>query len=193
MRRPTATLLVIGLVCAGGGAAQAQEPSPSAEPVGQRVELPGYGFAVSFPSDWTVLEGPEAWPTTTGRRVYTSAIPIFRQLLVADSPVRTGIIEQCEVQSFAYPDLTPIDIAYSLSQTLCLGMSYPSDISLPAGDAARLDCDRGGGGDPRLYQSWYVLAADSGYVWLWCRGPDDASENRWLAIAESLEFLPAEE
>ena len=127
------------------------------------------------------------------QQIYTSAIPIFRQLLVAASPPPTGMIEQCEVQSFAYPDLTPMDIAYSLSQTLCFGTSYPAPVLLPAGEAARLDCERGADGGPRLYQSWYVLAADPGYLWLWCRGPEDVSEDRWLSIAKSLEFLPAQE
>ena len=38
-----------------------------------------------------------------------------------------------------------------------------------------------------------VLAADPGYLWLWCRGPDDASDDRWRSIPQTIEFLPAEE
>ena len=73
--------------------------------------MPEHGFTVTFPNDWTVWEGPEEWPTTKARYIYTGRIPMFRELLYAESPIHATGFEQCEVQSFAYPDLTPFDIA----------------------------------------------------------------------------------
>ena len=145
--------------------------------------------------DLVVTALTSTWARTTsedGRTYYTGRIPIFRELLYADAPMGADRLEQCEVQSFAYPGLTPFDIAYSLSTMSCGLGSMPSHTSLPAGDAAQLHCQSSGDGHT-FYQSWYVLAADAGYMWLWCRSADYRPEDRWLSIAQTLEFLPAEE
>jgi len=96
------------------------------------------------------------------------------------------------VQSFAYPELTPFDIAYSLWRISCDDALDLARVSLPAGEAVQLNCQ-----DRReerwFYQSWYVMEADPGYVWLWCRSADYRPDDHWRSIADTIEWLPEAE
>ena len=64
----------------------------------------------------------------------------------------------------------------------------PEHVSLPAGEGAQLHCRR-----PTetvtIHESFYVLKADGGYVWLWCTGDEQRPDDRWLSIAETFELL----
>ena len=60
---------------------------------------------------------------------------------------------------------------------------------LDAGDAIRLDLDLGEG---RVAQQ-YVIGSDDSFYQLACLAEREVVDDRWLAIAETFEFVPAEE
>lgn len=177
--------------------AEPLEPVPTA--MGQRIEMPWADVAVRYPVDWEVLVTPEALPRTRAGRMQGPAIPIFPVLARGIAPEYEQRQEHCDLVPF---DLTPrwqplplttYDVASSLASLLLPGDSFgASEIDVPAGHASHL-IQRTGYQGRDVFYSVFVIARDSGYVWLWCTSLDEAPDDDWLSIAETIEFLPEEE
>ena len=60
-------------------------------------------------------------------------------------------------------------------------------LDFPVGQAARMDVP-----DEATHLSVYLLRGGNTFYWISCAG-DDPPDDRWLSIAETFEFLPAEE
>ena len=56
MRRLAMTVLLTFLLASGFTATLAQPPVPDPGVVGQRVEVPMWGFALTVPDDWTAID-----------------------------------------------------------------------------------------------------------------------------------------
>jgi hypothetical protein len=188
--------LGIGFGSAAAGQSPAPNPTPPSGPVGQRVEAPGEGFALTFPAGWSVGVA-SAPPQTTpdGRampRAAMGAIPIFPIAISAKGPGWQERIEQCRAGSFPYIGLTPNDIAVSLAIILLEPDTFSAEpVSLPAGEAAHLAATKTVDGRV-VHQSAYVVAKDAGYLWLWCVGLDEWPDDDWRSIAETIEMLAPE-
>ena len=66
-------------------------------------------------------------------------------------------------------------------------------LELPAGDAIRVVYEGQGGDGPQTLAQYFVATEDGGYVLFFRTTPSLAPDDHWLSIAESFEFLPAEE
>jgi hypothetical protein len=207
MRRLTVALLTIGLACASSGPATAQSPAASPVPTGQRVEMPWEGFALTFPEGWIVLDpAADDFQEALASAGVTLAEMGTGIVAGAHPPGRDGEspVAWCGVDTFTMPQIrfgvTWEDVSWedvSLEDTLAslFLMSGDSDMShvevtyldLPAGRAARLD-----GVAERADGSAYILKDGGTLAWLACAGIDRPADD-WLSIAETLEFLPAEE
>ena len=195
MRRPILTALAVCSLGAWTVPVAAQEPSPSvpatkyaddylrlAEELLEelhvsdvRYEFPEAGLAIAFPGDWYTLESELGWGTLLEARslsdpeyCYVQANPVLREdASVADAAqVLTATYTG---EGYAEIDSTPI--------------------LLPAGAAWRVDAVTESG--PLAV---YVVMSDEVLVALQCLVVrSDGPADRWLSIAETIEFLPEEE
>ncbi len=79
---------------------------------------------------------------------------------------------------------------------LMRGSEYPpdlrlTDLRLPAGEAIRVDMTESADAPPTTI-TIFSLAGAAGFYRLWCTS-DAPPADRWLSIAETIEFLPAGE
>lgn len=211
MRRLTMALLVGSLLSIGGGpAVVAQSPSPDPVGLGGRVELPEYGFALTFPDDWawvryttedfdSVMEqladltspefvaanedwfdGMDSETPLEGERADSASGCLF-QVIPMDLPfpldmLAPAFIENIQGRRDIFPD----------GATL-------TDVALPAGQSKRVDASQvDEGWVSPMEQSHYLLVRGSRFYDITCMS-HEPPEDRWLSIAETLEFLPAAE
>jgi hypothetical protein len=202
MRRLTIVLLAACVLGTGATPAIAQEPSPPPW-FGGRVEMPEHGFALTFPEGWTIFE-----PGTSDFERALARVDIYREelhtVMVAGArpPGREGgpPVEWCTGDTMIF-FAAPLDAWFKLKEDASLedilpllfgggddedrpGITY---LELPAGQAARMD-----GPDEATHLSVYLLRDGNTFYWISCAG-DDLPDDRWLSIAETFEFLPAEE
>jgi hypothetical protein len=209
MRRLVMTLLVAVLLGVGGSpAVVAQSPSPGPVGVGGRVELPEYGFALTFPEDWAWVR----YSSEDSDSVIAQLVDITSPEFVAQNEVVFEEVDaemplvgraasrggSCSVTVLP-TDLT-IDAIASNYVTWIEGQpdSFPdgamvTDVALPAIEAKRIDMSyTEEGWQKPMPTSYYLFTRGSrGYV-LACMA-DDPPDDRWLSIADMFEFLPAEE
>ena len=176
--------IVAALVVAG-----CANPIASDDPghvVGQgRIERPADGFGVTFPQDWTVHDQTEhgsarawQWPVDASsvHRLVLRAESCYIQ--VDDRHVRLSLkayVARLMRRVWSEPVTEP---------------SHSSEVRLPAGRAWRIDAVH----DSGQHITEYVLTNDGDFYIIGCSiegwaQPDDD----WLSIAETFEFMPAEE
>ncbi len=177
MRRLAAGFLATCLLVASAGATTAQEPSPSPEPAGQRVEVPEAGIAVTFPAGWRV-------------ETESQGLPIFERVLTARQVGGPG---RCLVETFRFEGVRPVEIADTLGTIWGYRKSQNAPvIELPGGEAARLYAPEALKGQAGSSDT-YVFDTDDGYAWLSCSTTGPYPGHLWYSIAESIEFSPTEE
>ena len=183
-------LCLLGVGFSEGAAAQSPEPSTEVaattsvppEPASQRVVVPEVGFAVSFPRDWavdartvpfsedSVLPGPDVEAS------------IFVNAYVP------GRLDGCRVSLWRSVDMTPEGLA-EWQAGLANSPIPVTPVSLPAGDAYRIDSNAEAAGEPG--SAAYVLGLRGDILQLTCLS-EDPPEDRWLSVAASLEVVPIE-
>lgn len=154
-----------------------------------RVELPHLGFSLAFPSEWAVqgaLAGED----------FTSAEPGGLWAQVLDE--RGMALAACRIhsESCLVNDERGTTIEDMTERLLACVEESPNFvvvdwafIDLPAGRSARAMMENLTDGS--LWLTYRFTDGDSRGV-LTC-GADDLPEDRWLSIAETIEFLPAGE
>ncbi len=184
MRRLVIMLLATCLLgISAGPAVVAQSPSPDSVGFGKRVEEPEMGFAATFPEGWVV-------ETTFGEaRVVspdgsTVCLPTGHRV---DEPIDdpAAALDQIAAMFPVFADDGPMPIIDT------------SEFELPAGRAIRFIADYAlddglvEGYDAR-YATTYILTDGRVLLFLGCWAPERPDDD-WLSIAETIEFLPAEE
>jgi hypothetical protein len=175
-------------------------PSPA-----RRVEVPGLGVAISFPDDWIVelLHGgadagtpvlvPPGWlgPDVAIHDVVVSAT-------APDIDAR-GVTEGCALALYQPTDVTPtefMDLAFGRQEAVdALGGALPAGrhrVSLMAAETVADGMRRIRIEDStQPFTEQYAIESEGTIASLWCRGPWSFGD-RWLPIAETMEFLSEE-
>lgn len=153
---------------------------------GGRVELAAYGFAITFPEDWTVRQ-----VTPEGERAFWGeGSPDGQSLILAAE--RTLQDDYCFVE-FDDPSARdePVSLAHYAAWVEDQWLEDPAyddeartRVDLPVGPAWRIDSFYN-----TRSESWYVARGADGIYKVECAS-SDPSADRWLSIAETLEFLP---
>lgn len=180
-------LLVVGVGCS---AISQPSPSPSATMLHGRVEVPEYGFAVTFPANWDV--------EPFGAPGYGEADPEvgpLNALIAWDEPQEVDDPTHCVMWVDASTRPT-VNLAAYAEQRIrdferdrdITGAFAP--VTLPAGQGMRttLAYDY----EFTLGHTEYILAKDGVFYTFGCIGGDPPSDG-WRSIAKTWEWLPAEE
>ena len=150
---------------------------------GGRVERPEAGFAVTFPDDWTVhASSPEYSDEVAAGAGAEGLVAI----LLVGSDEDTGAA--CTVVEYT---LLMREAGWASVDAYVDGTKAEA-INLPAGPVARADKVSPHGRPGTVY--FYL--EDGEWFALGCYAHDPADgrpADRWLSIAETVEFLPAEE
>jgi len=169
--------------------------APLRGPVGdlERVEVPEFGLAVSFPTDWTirtisedpdlgflVISGPERFGPDVRMQ------PILHAEPKGQEPETGSLPDACTLVLYRPITLTPDEF---------MGEFYgqAEDISVESLHE-RLSRVRFGPGpftSERLHGQ-YAIGGDDAIAFLWCSAVEPPYDH-WLSIAESFEFLPEDE
>jgi hypothetical protein len=180
MRRLTTALVVGTLLGIGSSqAVTAQSPSPGPLEVDQRIEVPQAGIGVAFPADWTVD---------------IRTVPLSDRSELPGPEVEASILvnaylpyefEGCRVSLWGSLGMTPGEFAQ---------WNSPSDLEvkriiLPVGEVFRVSLIKDDPVEPDI--ELFILSVEEDTLMLTCLG-DDPPLDRWLSIAETLEFLPEE-
>jgi len=215
MRRLVTMLTVVVLACVGTVPLSCQKPSPLVPPPpwlsGERVEMPEYGFALTVPEGWVAFDtavdavsqleaaagyvDPDVWSPDDAddADLLTGSTPTTRLMLVDGR-------NTCVVNS-DHGAPTSLDVtADVLASTLAAvrDVQPPERLDLPAGPAYVI---RLGVSEPTqvfevsLFQgSAFVLGEqDSVVLTVVCSNLFTRTDDLWLSIVETIEFLPAEE
>ena len=163
-------------------------PSLSLGPVigSGRIERPEHGFAITFPGDWTAQEAtPEGLETFWGE----TEIPEGQAIVLgAERSLQGGSctitlddpsVRQEPVLLANWAAAAEMDWAEDSDQGV-----KRTRIDLPVGSAWRIDSAVGD-----LSDSAYLLRGPRGIYMLECWS-DDPPDDRWLSIAQTVEFLP---
>ena len=188
MRTLTIPVLALSMLGMPGAATvSAQEPSPDLSLAGGRVEVPGAAYAVTFPEDWEIATYPMAMGTGS-----PDGTPVETAYLSAAGWAPDGRT-QC---SIIYKPLAdpPGDPLVALERSVDYALAHfegarieTSTLDLPAGPAIRHDFESEWGAGAS-----YLLSDGFDVFFLACVGKD-LPDDRRLPVAESFEFLPAEE
>jgi hypothetical protein len=185
MLRLTTLSLTASLAFGTAVSVAAADPTPSLSSE-ERFVFPEQGIAVSLPAGWQRHRDSPWLPS----------LPIFESVLAAGPPDGTS---ECLVETFAFEGAEPSKIAETLGRVAGYDeFEIREGVALPAGDAVpdqpvvRMSAHEARGGQPGRSVA-YVLAAPRGYAWLWCSTTTASPSDDWLTIAETFEFLPAEE
>lgn len=214
-RRSTVSLvaaILLGLTASGPMLAQdvEQEPGEEAVVLGGRVEVPSAGYALTVPEDWVAfypsaedaaaitdaLRGIDPDLATTLETALAEGVG-FSFLAFGAGDEETGFRDNCNV--IDYPtEGASLDLALATDAAALANMSealvgdpVTTMIELPAGESARLDYALEYPGVQAVFSAYYFTDGPMFHL-MTCTGterPDDG----WLSIAETFEFLPAEE
>jgi hypothetical protein len=146
---------------------------------GGRVERPEQGFAVTFPDDWTVQA---ISPEYSEELSAGAGVEGLMTTLVVGSDEDAGA--GCVVGETT---LLMREMGWTSVDAFIDGTTAEA-IDLPAGVAAR----EPGVGQSGRSGTQYRFEEDGEWFILGCYA-DDPPDDRWLSVAETFEFLPAEE
>ena len=205
-----AGLLVLTL----GSGVVAQEPSPEPPPwFGGRVEMPEHGFAVTLPDDWVGIDlsvdaasqlevasgfiDPDLWPADNA--MLPGGLAAMGSNGMHLLSVHATSADHClwiAVPVSAMPADVAADGLYKMhiDDPVSRDVEPPQAIELPAGPAYLLRQSmwvEPVGMWSRLTS--YVLDMGDGVFFAVCTTYDTRPDDDWLSIAETIEFLPAEE
>jgi hypothetical protein len=198
MRRLTIAFLISCLLgISAGSAVVAQTPSPDPVGVGHRVEVPEMGFAATFPEGWVVEiveEGSEtAILVQSGPERFGPDVEL-RNLLVARGPEgqEGDRPHGCTLVRYAPIDLTADEFLNEVFEQSDLAVESLheglSRVFMNMWWKGHILTDQ----PEHPYIEQYAIGDDSTVALLWCTGVL-SYRGDWLSIAESFEFLPAEE
>ena len=162
-----------------------------AQAAGHRVVVPEVGIAASLPDDWTavtVLEDPDLSFLTALAPERLGPDVEVRNVLVAYEPERPGreMPLGCTLMSYRPLALTPAQFMDEL-----YGQSADWPVEAIHDGLSRVRAGPGPFTSERFIEQ-YAIAGDDAIAFLWCVGETSLGSD-WLSIAESVEFLPAEE
>ena len=199
--------VVIGLMIVATrttGAADAidgatNQPSTSSLPTsGQRVEIPEAGMALTIPAGWgfQVEMRPTDW--AAGAPVAATIWQVLDSWSPAGDP--EAATESCSIGLLQMSEQSVGSMMFDgvigdpgpVADQSAPGWTHSTtEVLLPVGPVTRND-EVGQEPDGVWYSTVYNLVAPDGMVWLNCSGPV-RPDDHWLSIAETFEFLPAEE
>jgi len=197
----------------------AQE-SPALVGIGGRVEVPETGFAVTFPAEWVwyrtpvidtqvILDAYDAVAVPDFAEVFEEYVLFneddwleeymlfheedwFGDLVGISAHPSSGDdggspYDRCDARTLDYESLDDyvdeqLYFWEEYGQELYPEGMVVTDVVLPAGEAVRMDT---------FESSEYAVLGEMGVVKIYCSGLD-VPDDRWLSIAESIEFLPEE-
>ena len=185
-------LLIVSTRTAGAadGADGTTTPESATPPsFGQRVVVPEAGFAITFPVDWEVSIDTSDLPGEGG----TFAVVSGREA-ASDVTCEVYLYGPCTGSPFgdcaaAIDEVAARMLAYFDGDESSSRTDESTAMDLPAGYAVRVDTEWI---DEGIFGSSYLLTDGKIHDSLLCRG-SERPEDRWLSIAETFEFLPAEE
>ena len=180
---------------------------------GGRVEVPDSGVALTLPDDWVYLfPTPEMLDYMFGYVEEMEDDPLVHDqgelvqdevglTLLTYGPARAGseIPETCTLATLApadFPGPEALGLWVAMELT-AFATDEPAQrpsvdyVDLPVGRVARLDFDTDDWAG-QASTSCYLVPGDDSQHWLSCVGAERPAD-RWLSIAETFEFLPAEE
>lgn len=179
MRVLFSSLLLAGMLCVTAIPVMATTPADLVVlEEDQRMVLPEARMAVTMPAGWEVRTGHGG--------------AIIETAMQATEPEAT---DACGIQVFRFDGATTRDVAEFLGGSYWdLKRFETSEVQLPsAGGAMRLESP---GGERALAGTLvaYIFDAGDRYAWLWCGSSVEAPpDDLWLSIADTIEFLPAED
>jgi len=157
-----------------------------------RIELPDPGFAVTFPEDWQVREPTADWEEAWGSSSEGWRTLVYGRPPGATGPVFCGLVDasagrgKLDRSTFLRAWAAAIERSAKDSPEV---VDYDgSTISLPVGTVTTSDFTW----DDGLQGTFYNYADDTRWVYLDCRS-QEPTDDRWLSIAETFEWLPEEE
>lgn len=212
MKRSLMTALV---VCLLGGAAvpvAAQEPSSERVGLGGRVEMPEFGFALTYPDDWawaqlTELDQDalvELLSAVTDPDYAEGYRPLLAELDESFPITGSPYVAGEDDGSYCGVGVVPTDLAleeavanvvdyYGSDEDTFPGGATTADVTLPVGEAARIDyLQMEPGWTVPWQQTQYALTNGSVLYYVGCSGVE-APDDGWLSLAETFEFLPDDE
>jgi len=186
-------LLIVAQPTAGaadGTVGPATTPESVAPPsFGQRVEVPEAGFAVTFPVDWEVSIDTSDLPGEGGNFAVVSG-----REAASDVTCEVYVYGPCTGSPFgdcaaALDEVAARKLAYFDGDESSSRTDESTAMDLPAGYTVRVDTEWI---DEGLFGSSYLLTDGKVFDSLLCSGSERPDDD-WLSIAETFEFLPAEE
>ena len=166
-----------------------------------RIELPGAGFAVTFPGHWVARETTPETDEVVFQDLEQGQRANQTMVLSAEPPTLLGPAEICMVVDFTTfaelpPRWTSVDDATaaffagtSEDPTKDRESMRSSFHDLAVGRAGHISGDWVDGG---TYDMYFFTDLDA-WFFLECQSFGQLPEDRWLSIAETFEFLPAGE
>jgi hypothetical protein len=202
-RLAVSALLISALTVMAGAPAIAQQPrsttDPSSPPESSgRVEVRGSGYAVTLPRDWDVeiveegsdtgilvLSGPERFgPDVKLENLLVAWGPEGRE---RETPNLCTLVRYAPIELTADEFLNEI---FGQSEDLTIESLHEglSRVFMNQFMTGRILTDSPGA----AYVEQYAIGGGDAVALLWCTGVLSHREE-WLSIAESFEFLPAEQ
>jgi hypothetical protein len=184
----TITLLVASLLLASGASASvAQSPSPSPTSAHHRVEVSDAGFALTFPGDWEIHFDSSSLASGSGA-VVTGRSP------GSDVTCEVYLYDTCSGEPFGDCAAVLDEFAARMVATYesyedFAGAIEQAPVASAAEYAVRIDIEWTA---DAAFGTSYVLTDGSVHDAVLCRG-SERPDDRWLSIAETVEFLPADE
>ena len=164
--------------------------SASPEPVGQLVEVPERGFAITLPSDWDAWTNPEdpelGFIVVSGPERFGASVrmdPVMAAEPEGQEP--SGLPHACTLTLYQPIAVTPDAFLGEL-----FGQANHVAIESLEGGLSRAQ-DRPFSSDGR-HHAFYAIGSEQSVALLWCWAVEPP-QDRWLSIAETFEFLPREE
>ena len=200
------------LVLALGSGVVAQEPSPEPPPwFGGRVEMPEHGFAVTGPDHWVAFDATGDVDEQVRTAVTMLDLELFEasaqsiaeslrsagqsgsQLVFMDPTRDTS----CQFAVWPADQMGDLDqvaammhAAVSTDDTVT-DLQLPAEVALAAGAGRLITWRSIGEVEDATYIATYMGKGVMAFMVV-CVG-EERAEDDWLSIAETFEFLPAEE
>jgi hypothetical protein len=143
--------------------------------------VPEAKVALTIPAGWNVSVDYRAAAPPAGQ-----SMPVDERWVVLAANDDSDTPSGCRLMRYPTGGLTLLEFASGLLE---LEQPTLTPMRLDAGDAIRLDLDLGEG----YVAQQYVIGSDDSFYQLACLTEGAVADDRWLSIAETIEFLPAAE